>query len=474
MNRIRQSGIILIMILNVTEIKAQYISEVIEYTPAPGQFINSRPWGSPDASASLVGDINGTICLGAFGGYVIFRFENPVENHQDNPFGVDFTVFGNPLIYWSEPGIVWVMKDENENGLPDDTWYELAGSDYHFSSSTRRYRVTYTNPLESIARDVPWADNAGDHGVIPSNSIHNQPYYPDHDSFPSIPEIEYALEGSAINAVVDFSNGPVIRSVKRAFGYADNQLRGSPPYTTPDNPYTEEVENSGGDAFDIGWAVDSAGDYVELDKIHFVKVQNGVRTFGGWLGELSTEVTGAIDVVDDVSISGELDVIVIRDLPLTLETSTVQLEAFVFHQGRLQSGRPLRWTSSMASALVDENQVLTVSQPGNLELTATLVDRPEIRSTVHTTVNLTHTSFDPPAGIPSEFSLSPNPAGDFVRLRSVAGASVSIFNSMGKSCVHFDTQEVLSTIDLTRLPPGIYVVQIEKGGRLRCLKLLKR
>ena len=74
------------------------------------------------------------------------------------------------------------------------------------------------------------------------------------------------------------------------------RFRGSAPYTLPDNPYTAEVENSGGDAFDISWAVDEEGDYVELERIHFIKVQSGILHQGGFLGEVSTEITGAVDV----------------------------------------------------------------------------------------------------------------------------------------------------------------------------------
>ena len=86
-----------------------------------------------------MGGINGSLSLGAFGGSVVFRFEEAVENHPDNPFGVDFTIFGNPMAQWSEPGVVLVMEDENGNGLADDTWYELAGSDHHFSSTKRNF-----------------------------------------------------------------------------------------------------------------------------------------------------------------------------------------------------------------------------------------------------------------------------------------------------------------------------------------------
>ena len=150
-----------LFIATLFTVKAQYISEVLEYKPAPGQFINSSPWGVPESANSIIGGITGSMSLGAFGGYVVFTFDNPVENHPDNPFGVDFTIFGNPLEEWSEQGIVEVMKDENDNGLPDDMWYELAGSDYFFSSSIKQYEVTYTNPNMDAAADVPWTDNQG-------------------------------------------------------------------------------------------------------------------------------------------------------------------------------------------------------------------------------------------------------------------------------------------------------------------------
>jgi len=243
--------------------KAQFITEVMEYTPAPGQLINVAPWGTPDGSHSLEGGINGSVCLGAFGGKVIFRFEDPVENDPQNPFGVDFSIFGNPMPEWSEPGVVWVMKDENENGEADDTWYELAGSDYWFSSTVKEYRVTYTNPGGEDAADVPWEDQLGNSGLIRANSVHTQPYYPLHDSFPNIDPEKYTLNGTLIEGLV-YEHPTGMRSIRRAFGYADNQLRGTAPYSIPDNPYTREIENAGGDAFDIGWAVNSDGDYVEL------------------------------------------------------------------------------------------------------------------------------------------------------------------------------------------------------------------
>ena len=453
--------------------EAQYISEVFEYIPAPGQFTNTTPWGSPVAAASLVGGVNGSMCLGAFGGYVVFGFEQPVDNHPDNPFGVDFTLFGNPQISWSEPGAVWVMKDDNNNGLPDDTWYELAGSDYYFSSTVKNYEVTYTNPGDTMALDVPWMDNTGNSGVIPANSIHTQSYYPELDSFPFIPKDQYTLIGTRIEASIHTNTPPLLTSVKRDFGYADNQLRGNTSLNLPDNPYTPEVENSGGDACDIEWAVDSTGAYVELDRIHFVKVQNAILAKGGWLGELSTEVTGAVDVIPNGAVTGELEMIVIRDLPVEIRTTTYPLEAFVFQRGRIQSNRAIQWTSNMTEATVDEHHVLNVTGSGNLVLTASLVERPEINTTISTTIILDDTWLEAGWTNPSEIQLFPNPAHNYTHMKGVKDLLVSLYDVTGKCYFSIVSNEESCEIDLTELPVGLYMVRIDHGHQVSWLKLLK-
>ena len=57
------------------ETEAQYISSIIEYTPAPGQFTNTPAWGTLASAQSLIGSINGHLSLGAFGGYVILNLK---------------------------------------------------------------------------------------------------------------------------------------------------------------------------------------------------------------------------------------------------------------------------------------------------------------------------------------------------------------------------------------------------------------
>ena len=469
---IRRFLISILALLILSSSEAQFITEVMEYTPAPGQLINVAPWGTPQGAHSIEGGVNGSVCLGTFGGYLIFRFEHPVENDPQNPFGVDFTIFGNPMPEWSEPGVVWVMKDENENGEADDTWYELAGSDYWFSSTQKEYAVTYTNPGGDLAADVPWEDWWGTSGVVRANSVHMQPYYPLHDSFPAIDPDNYTLDGTLLQGLV-YQHPSGMRSIRRAFGYADNQLRGTAPYTLPDNPYTRELENSGGDAFDIGWAVNTDEAYVELDLIHFVKVQSGILAEGGLLGELSTELTGAVDVSADPAITGETEMVVIRDLPPYLELAEYQLEVFIFKSGRVRSDRNVEWTTSDPGATVDENHLLRIKNEGPLTLTAKLSDRTEITSTVSTTVQFDHTYAPGGLGLNGEPVLYPNPASDYFRVRGIRNGSLILLDTSGKELKRADQYEGESVLDISAFPRGVYMVRIEMGDSLKWFKLIK-
>ena len=93
---------------------AQFASRVIEYLPAPGQFTNADYIGTPSAANSIVGTNKGLVSLGAFGGSVTVYFADGIKNDPANPYGLDFTVYGNATMTWSEPGIIQVMKDENQ------------------------------------------------------------------------------------------------------------------------------------------------------------------------------------------------------------------------------------------------------------------------------------------------------------------------------------------------------------------------
>ncbi len=280
--------------------KSPFVSRIIEYKPAPGQFINEKGVGIPQAAESIVGGVQGLVSLGGYGGYIVVGFDHTIMNDPANPYGVDFTVVGNAAANSSEPGIVMVMADTNGNGLPDDTWYELKGSSYDSISTIHKYTITYTNPTEP--GDIPWRDSRGKSGFLKTTPEHTQPYYPSPNLFPDYPQDEVSFTGTLINLGIDEDNPIYIRIPALPFGYADNHPfygRGQIPYL-PDNPATfDELEGNGGNAFDIGWAVDEDGNPVHLDGIDFIKIYTAVNINAGWLGEISTEVCGIIDVSPD-------------------------------------------------------------------------------------------------------------------------------------------------------------------------------
>ena len=269
-------------------------SKVFDYTPAPGQFINELKTGgfdgtqtTPEAAIAYAEERmrdENWVSLGGFGGYIVVGFDHSIANSGDYDFGVK----GNSFNGSSEPGIVWVMQDENGNGEPDDTWYELAGSETGKASTIQNYAVTYYRP-SGAGMPVQWTDNLGNHGVVDYLAqFHRQDYY-----YPLWIEADsYTLTGTCLEPRnYDASgNGSYWVNDKYDWGYADNY--------SPVDRLTEEEDFEGGvnaNHFKISNAIDCFGEPIHLDYIDFVKVQVGVNAKSGWLGELSTEVCGFYD-----------------------------------------------------------------------------------------------------------------------------------------------------------------------------------
>lgn len=248
--------------------KSAFVDSLYEFSPAPGQFINKAP-GNLESAKSIVGK-TGMVSIGAWGGYVVYGFDHSIPNKD----GADIEVKGNALPEWSEPGIIYVMADDNGNGKPDDIWYELAGSEFGNAATYRRnYEVTYYKP-DSLQHNIKWRDNLGDSGFVKRNNFHKQAYYPEWLTGNS-----YTLKGSWLKTKVDPSKPTYVTSLPYDWGYADNQ-----------------VEAKAGGKVDISNAVDANGNKVNLKAIDFIKVQTGVLGDGGWLGEASTEVISIADL----------------------------------------------------------------------------------------------------------------------------------------------------------------------------------
>lgn len=265
-------------------------SEVYEYTPAPGQFINESKSGykgvstvqqACDYADQRMRDER-YVSLGTFGGYIIVGFDHSIENRGAYK-GYDFSIKGNQFEGSSEPGIVWVMQDNNGNGLPDDEWYELAGSQ---TNVTRGYAVTYYRPMAPQA-GVQWTDNAGGSGTVEYQPLfHTQDFY-----YPVWVEQDvYTLYGTRLepNVYINPDNNQWVMG-SYGTGYVDN---------FGDDMLSEDGNQEAGPAktyFKIDNAVYPDGRSVKLDFIDFIKVQCGVLAQAGILGEVSTEVFGFQD-----------------------------------------------------------------------------------------------------------------------------------------------------------------------------------
>lgn len=266
--------------------KAEW-NKVYEYTPAPGQFINELKTGGFDATHTTPEAAVGYaetrmkaanwVSLGGFGGYLVVGFDHSIDNTGD----YDLAVIGNAFDGSSEPGIVWVMQDENGNGLPDDTWYELAGSEMGNATTIQEYAVTYYRPT-APQMPVQWSDNRGNSGEIDYlKQFHTQDYY-----YPLwITEDSYTLVGTCLEARnYDRSgNGSYWVNPHYDWGYADN--------FSPTDFNSADKAN----LFKIANAIDVECQPVNLKFIDFVKIQVAVNSKSGWLGEISTEVCGFYD-----------------------------------------------------------------------------------------------------------------------------------------------------------------------------------
>lgn len=292
--------------------RSPYISKVYDYMPAPGQFVNELPeYVEGDTYETMLSKVEEQICgdknpgmisLGAYGGYVVFGFDHPVVNVVD---AYDFKIYGNAFMAAGsttggscEPGIVMVSVDANGNGLADDEWYELAGSEYGKETTKKNYKITYYKPEADKAADpdpdykyitdrtyVRYTTNYDDEqeGYVMKNSFHNQSYWPEWYEGETL---EFEGTKLANNAADQNGDGSYFVLDYLDWGYADN------------------LPNETDNGFKIDWAVDADGNPVELAQINFIKVYTAVNQYCGWIGETSTEVCGAEDLHPEAEPAG--------------------------------------------------------------------------------------------------------------------------------------------------------------------------
>lgn len=351
-----------------------YATKILEYQPAAGQFRSEVAWDNP---VEFFENRERGLSLGALGGYVVLGFDQPIYNNPQNPYGVDFTVEGNSFVaaekgVWTEPGAVQVMEDKNGNGLPDDgEWYELAGSDYWLSTTKRNVELTYYNPHYNNRYTVPWAmkweengETKYEYGAVVTNNFHKHTFYPDYyynqdnpDESkrwynPSVSRDSITFTGMTnIRGCIDMRSPSYIEFYSYSgFGYCDNKGFVKDDARIAQNPYGRPtLGETAGDGMDISWAVDKDGNYVDLEKIDFVKVYTAGQIIAGWLGEWSTEVLDcAITLPDPEYVPQDYyyNYVGITQLQVPLG-HTCQYEGFLFKNGRPVKDANQRWWLTM-------------------------------------------------------------------------------------------------------------------------------
>ena len=258
-----------------------HISEVIDYHPAPGQFIGETAYLPADKTIETatyedvlqrVREIlihpegaQGVVSLGAWGGYITLGFNEPVRNIAGKH---DFRIYGNAYYHLGyeniggscEPGIVLVSND-------GATWYELKGSEYDNPQTIHNYEITYHKPAP-IGGNVRWTDNKNNEGYVYRNEYHHQASY-----FPLWTNAEtLTFKGSRLPDNGEETGG-VFMLKSYHFGYADNKTNAEA-------------------TFDISWTVDSNGNTVELDEIRYIRIYSAVNLYHPVIGEVSTEISG--------------------------------------------------------------------------------------------------------------------------------------------------------------------------------------
>ena len=282
-----------------------YITKVLDFVPAVGQFTNALPaYDEGDTQevmnekvlAAIGNNKKGMISLGGFGGYVVVGFDHTITNVTGKR---DFRVLGNAFYSAAnpdsdapeggscEPGVIMVAYDKNQNGMPHEDaalelWYDKAVAAGNDVETYRNYEITYYRPekepetSEEREKYIRWEDNRGNSGYKVKNTFHNQCYFPEW-----IKEDKITFKGTCLpqNAVDESGQGNYFVLYKFRYGYADN-----------------EVNTKDESAIDIDWAVNSKGQKVHLPGIDFIKIYTGVNQENGWLGECSTEISGVEDL----------------------------------------------------------------------------------------------------------------------------------------------------------------------------------
>ncbi|MBO5371516.1 MAG: Ig-like domain-containing protein [Lachnospiraceae bacterium] len=248
---------------------------IVEYLCLGSQYTNGSSYGMQPERTLLKG--SSIVSLGNFGGYIVYAYDKPIKNDEKNPYGIDFTVYGNAFnasAGAAEPGNVLVSKD-------GETWYTLAGSMHYSDETTWDYSMTYTKTDTGASSWTASDGTSGTNYNYPREASY--PYF----SWDETKQSSITVTGVNLASTAKDAYGSA-SAVFPAFGYVDVNTFAAADGTAG-NPYTGEHLKIG-DGYDLDWAVDANGMPVDLDEISYIKISTASNIYAGMLGEKSPEV----------------------------------------------------------------------------------------------------------------------------------------------------------------------------------------
>lgn len=249
--------------------------EVVDYSPAPGQFVNELPkWEAGMTAEDMCHAVEMSlkdgreVTLGAWGGSLTVRLVSPLVNRKGDNY---FKVLGNAITTSAEPGLVYVMEDKNGNGKPDDgDWLLICPATF---TKAAQVSATYSRPTDDSTDDnyIAWTCSDGTNGYLNRvSSYHTQPFFPCW-----IDSEQMSFSGLRLP-----DNG---RFDQESFLYILDPVAGT----------ADSYPNSSLDSvLSLDNVIDRSGNQAEIRNVDFIKVVTGVLQANGPLGECSTEIRG--------------------------------------------------------------------------------------------------------------------------------------------------------------------------------------
>jgi len=286
--------------------QSDFASTVVSYTPAPGQLVNNasfndpgRALGPPVAGGTIAPDNTSLVTLGGFGGAITLAFDHTVLDDPHNTLGLDFIVFGNafwsggnPNSSFAEPGTIEISLDTNNDGVANDPWFLIPGSNLPTTAQTVQSQEWDNDPQTPLPpATIAWYPTGAPSPMTTFGFLLPAPLdpgawgYADLSPTLILGDLTGANGSPGDNSLNNPEDNPAIDPAEF--------------YTVPDDPFTVGVDpnSGGGDALDIAWAIDAnTGASANLAGFDFVRITTAVNATLGPLGEVSTEIDAIADV----------------------------------------------------------------------------------------------------------------------------------------------------------------------------------